>query len=313
MQTQERVLVTGGAGYLGSVLCGRLLARGFRVTALDNLMYGQNSLLHLCGHPDFDFVMGDVRDEALLKELVPRHDVLIPLAAISGFPACQKDPRLAHEVNLDAIALIDRLRSPQQRVVFPCTNSGYGTKSGDVFCTEDTPLEPISVYGTTKVEAERLLLERGSAVTLRLATVFGVSPRPRLELLVNNFVWKAVTDGYLVLYEKHFKRNFLHIEDAADGFLFCLDHFDRMQGRPYNLGLNEANISKEELALKIQEHVPGLYIHCAEVGTDPDKRNYIVSNARINEAGFVARHSLSEGIEQLLKSYRILTSTIRSV
>lgn len=302
-----KVLITGGAGYLGSVISHRFLEAGHEVTVLDNLMYGQSrSLLHLCSRPGFDFVRGDARDEATLRPLIARHDVLVPLAAISGAPACDRDPRLAREVNFETVELLNRLRSPEQRVIFPCTNSGYGTKSGEVFCTEETPLEPISVYGVTKVQAERLLLESENTVTLRLATVFGVSPRPRLELLVNSFVWKAVTDGYLVLYEKHFKRNFLHIEDAADGFLFCLDHFERLKGRPYNLGLNEANLSKEELALKIREHVPHLYLHFAEVGSDPDKRNYIVSNERLKNAGFEARHTLDEGIQQLLKSYRML-------
>lgn len=305
-----RVLVTGGAGYLGTVICGRLLDRGYAVTALDSLMYGRQSLLHLCSRPNFDFVRGDVRDEGVLKPLVASHDVLIPLAAISGAPACDRDPRVAREINYEAIALLNRLRSPSQPVIFPCTNSGYGTKSGEFHCTEDSPLEPISVYGVTKVEAERLLLDSENTLTLRLATVFGVSPRMRLELLVNNFVWKAVVDGYLVLYEKHFKRNFLHIEDAADGFLYCLENFERLKGRTYNLGLDAANMTKEELALKIQEHVPGLYLHFAEVGTDPDKRNYLVSNERLRQAGFEATRSLDLGIEQLLLSYRMLKDVL---
>lgn len=301
-----RILITGGAGYIGSVLTGRLLAEGHTVTVLDNLMYGQRSLLGYCSTPAFEFVRGDVRDERGVADLVPRHDVLIPLAAISGAPACDRDPIAAKAINQDAIALINRLRSPSQPVIYPCTNSGYGTKSGEVFCTEETPLEPISHYGVTKVAAERLLLESENTLTVRLATVFGVSPRLRMELLVNQFVWRAATDGFLVLYEKHFKRNYLHILDAAECFAHCIAHFDRMKGQAYNVGLNEANLSKEELALEIKKQVPQLYIHAAEVGTDPDKRNYVVSNEKIKQQGFEARHTLAEGIGQLLMAYRML-------
>ena len=306
-----KILITGGAGYLGSVMTPNFLDRGHEVTVLDNLMYGQRtSLLACCNRKGFDFVRGDVRDERILKDLIPKHDALIPLAAISGAPACDRDPVLARQVNQEAVEALNRLRSPEQVVVFPCTNSGYGTKSGAVHCTEETPLEPISVYGVTKVAAERNLLESPNTLTLRLATVFGVSPRPRLELLVNQFAWKAITDGYLVLYEKHFKRNYLHILDAADGFAWCLDHFDAMKGTCYNLGLEDANLSKEELALKIKEHVPNLYIHSAEVGRDPDQRNYIVSNEKILKAGFAARRSLDEGLRQLLTSYRMLRDVL---
>jgi len=302
-----KILITGGAGYLGSVMTPSFLDQGHEVTVLDNLMYGQRtSLLACCNRPGFDFVRGDVRDERILNELIPRHDVLIPLAAISGAPACDRDPVLARQVNQEAVETLNRLRSPQQRVIFPCTNSGYGTRSGEMFCTEESALEPISVYGITKVAAEKSLLESPNTLTLRLATVFGVSPRMRLELLVNQFAWKALVDGYLVLYEKHFKRNYLHIQDAADGFAWCLDHFEDMKGTCYNLGLQDANLSKEELAVKIKQHVPHLYIHSAEVGRDPDQRNYIVSNEKMRLAGFEARRSLDEGLRQLLVSYRML-------
>lgn len=301
-----RVLVTGGAGYLGSVLCERLLDAGYRVTAVDNLMYRQRSLFHLCARPGFDFVFGDVRDEGLMRELVNRADVLIPLAAVVGAPACERDPWLARSVNLEAVRLLNRLRSPDQLVVFPTTNSGYGTKTGDVFCTEETPLDPISLYGRTKVEAEAGLLETPGVVSLRLATVFGMSSRMRLDLLVNHFVQQAVTVRYLVIFEKDFKRNFIHILDVADCFVHAVEHPDRMVGRAFNAGLDDANLSKEQLALKIQEHVPDFYVHFAEVGSDPDKRNYIVSNERLREAGFTARRSLDEGIEELLKGYRMM-------
>ena len=300
------VIVTGAAGYLGSVLCEHLLAAGFRVTAADGLIYRQRSLFHLCANPRFDFVLGDARDEELMRRLVKDADVLIPLAAIVGAPACDRDPWLARSVNLEAIRLLARLRSNDQLIVYPTTNSGYGTKSGDVFCTEETPLEPISLYGQTKTEAEAEILERPNTVTLRLATVFGMSPRMRLDLLVNHFVHAAVTDGYIVIFEKDFKRNYIHIRDVADCFIYCIENSKKMAGRPYNAGLDAANLSKEALALKIKEYVPNFYIHFGQVGTDPDKRNYIVSNQRLREAGFEAKRSLDAGIQELLKGYRMI-------
>ncbi|MPZ74908.1 MAG: NAD-dependent epimerase/dehydratase family protein [Deltaproteobacteria bacterium] len=300
------VVVTGAAGYLGSVLCEHLIAAGFRVTAADNLIYRQRSLFHLCANPSFNFVLGDARDEKLVRGLIKDADVLIPLAAIVGAPACDRDPSLAQSVNLEAIRLLARLRSKDQLVVYPTTNSGYGTKSGDVFCTEDTPLEPISLYGQTKTQAEAEILEKPNGITLRLATVFGMSPRMRLDLLVNHFVHAAVTDRYIVIFEKDFKRNYIHIRDVADCFVHCVENSKNMAGRPYNVGLDAANLSKEALALKIKEYVPDFYIHFAQVGTDPDKRNYIVSNQRLREAGFEAKRSLEIGIQELLKGYRMM-------
>jgi len=302
----QRVLVTGGAGYLGSILCEHLLDAGYYVTVIDNLMYRQHSLFHLCSNQRFEFVFGDARDESLMKRLIKDVDVIIPLAAIVGAPACDRDTALAKSVNLEAVRLIKRLRSPSQSIIIPITNSGYGAKSGKVFCTEETPLEPISLYGQTKIEAEKEVLDGPNAVSLRLATVFGMSPRMRLDLLVNHFVYVACTDGYIVIFEKNFKRNYIHIRDVADCFLFCIEHADRMAGKPYNVGLDSANLSKEELALKIKEYVPNFYIHFSEVGNDPDKRNYIVSNQRLKEAGFEARRSLDDGIKELLKGYRLI-------
>jgi nucleoside-diphosphate-sugar epimerase len=304
--TKARVLVTGCAGYIGSVLCGRLLAEGYHVVGLDNLMYGGQGLLHLCADPAFEFVLGDVRDEALMGSLVAHADAIIPLAAIVGAPACDHDPWLARAVNLDAIRLLNRLRSAGQLVIVPITNSGYGTKSGQVACTEETPLEPISLYGQTKVQAEAELLASPNAISLRLATVFGVSPRMRLDLLLNHFVYAAVTDGYLVIFEKDFRRNFVHIRDVADCFVHTLEHAEQMAGRAYNVGLDDANLSKQELAQQIQAQVPGFYVHYAEVGSDPDKRDYLVSNQRLREAGWTACRSLEEGIAELIQGYRLL-------
>ena len=249
---------------------------------------------------------GDVRDEALLRRLVKDADVIIPLAAVVGAPACDRDPWLTRAVNLDAIKLLNQLRSPRQLVVYPNTNSGYGTQSGEAYCTEDTPLEPISLYGQTKCQAEIELLGSPNTITLRLATVFGTSPRMRLDLLVNHFVYVAVTDGYIIIFEKDFKRNFVHIRDVADCFLHCIAHAAKMIGRPYNVGLDAANVSKETLAKMVQKHVPRFVIHFSEIGVDPDKRDYIVSNQRLREAGFEARRSLDGGIQELIKGYRMM-------
>lgn len=300
------VLVTGGAGYLGSILCETLLDAGHTVCAVDNLLYQQNSLFHLCADKRFEFVSGDVRDVDLMRGLIKTADVVIPLAAVVGAPACSQDPWLARSVNVDAIRLISELRSPDQLIVYPNTNSGYGITSGDAMCTEESPLEPISLYGQTKCEAEILLLDTPNTITLRLATVFGTSPKMRLDLLVNHFLHEAVTSGYIIIFEKDFKRNYVHIRDVADCFVHCIENSNQMVGNPYNLGLDDANFSKEELALKIKEYVPNFYIHFSEIGSDPDQRNYMVSNQRLKTAGFEAGRSIDEGIIELLKSYRMM-------
>jgi nucleoside-diphosphate-sugar epimerase len=303
----EHVLVTGGLGYIGSIVCEHLLDAGFEVTAVDNLLYGtpEQGLYHLCANRSFDFLEGDVRNEELMRAALRQADVIVHLAAIVGAPGCEKDPLLTRSVNLDSVRLLDRLRSRQQLVIYPNTNSGYGATTGATHCTEDSPLEPISLYGQTKVEAEKVLLASGNTVALRLATVFGMSPRLRLDLLVNHFVHAACREGYLVIFEKDFKRNFVHVRDVADCMLHVIAHADRMAGRAYNLGLDSANLSKEELALKVKQYVPSFYIHFAPIGQDPDKRNYVVSNERLRKAGFVARRTLDEGIQELLKGYRM--------
>ncbi len=301
-----KVLVTGGAGYLGSILCDHLLKAGYHVTVLDNLLFGQQTHFHLCADPNYEFVFDDVRNESTLKRLVSKADVIIPLAAIVGAPACDRDPWMAKAVNFEAIRLINKTRSPQQFVVYPMTNSGYGTQSGETFCTEETPLEPISLYGSTKVDGEKEILSGGNSVSLRLATVFGMSPRLRLDLLVNYFTYMAFSEKAIVIFEKDFKRNFVHVRDVADGMIYCIENSKKMAGRPYNLGLDAANMSKEELALRVKAQVPNFYIHFAEMGSDPDKRNYVVSNDRLRKAGFEARRSIDDGIRELLKGYQML-------
>lgn len=304
----QQVLVTGGLGYLGSVLCEHLLGAGYRVKAVDNLLYGQGQqgLFHLCAHPGFDFVKGDVRDEALMKSVIREADIIVHLAAIVGASACDRDPAMSTSVNLESVRLLNRLRSPRQLVIYPNTNSGYGSTEGTSYCTEDTPLVPISLYGTTKVEAEKHLLDSPNAITLRLATVFGMSPRMRLDLLVNHFVWSALTEGYIVIFEKDFKRNYIHVRDVADCMLHCMANAGAMAGKPYNVGLDSANLSKEELAVKVKQYLPSFYIHFAAIGQDPDKRNYIVSSDRLRRAGFEARRSLDAGIQELIKGYRMM-------
>lgn len=304
-----RVLITGGAGYLGSILTERLLADGKEVTVLDNLMYGQSGPLHLCANPDFEFVYGDCRDARVLDPLLQECDVIVPLAAIVGARACDHDKSAAIFTNTEAIRTLCDLRSRDQLLIFPATNSGYGI-AGKAVCTEESPIKPISLYGRTKVEAEDDVLSRPNTISLRLATLFGASPRMRTDLLVNDLVHKAVIDGYAVIYEKNFRRNFVHVRDVADCILYCMDYLT--SHNVYNLGLDSANLTKEELALKIKEQVPDFYVHFAEIGEDPDKRDYIVSSQRLRNDGFVAQRTLESGITELIKAYRMLSRTPHS-
>jgi nucleoside-diphosphate-sugar epimerase len=300
------ILVTGGAGYLGSVLVPRLLSSGHAVTVVDSLLYDQTSLLDCCLNRCFNFVRGDCRNESTMRPLVAKADAILPLAAIVGAPACDRDTVAAVTVNRDAIALLVRLRSPRQRILMPITNSGYGIGEHGVLCTEDSPLRPVSLYGRTKVEAEQIALDAGEAITFRLATVFGASPRMRIDLLVNDFVYRAVTDRAVVLFEADFKRNYLHVRDVARVFEHGLEHFESMKGRPYNVGLSDANLSKRELCERIQMQVPNFVYLESAVGEDPDKRDYIVSNARIEETGWRPQFSLDDGIRELIQAYRIV-------
>jgi nucleoside-diphosphate-sugar epimerase len=301
-----KVLVTGGAGYLGSTLVPQLLAAGHAVTVVDNFMFRQGSLADCCHHAAFDVVRGDCRDERLMAGLVARHDAIIPLAALVGAPLCDRDQLGAVSTNRDAVRLLCRLASPAQRILLPVTNSGYGIGQPGIACTEESPLRPISLYGTTKVEAEQAVLERENSLSFRLATVFGMSPRMRLDLLVNDFVYRAVTDRALVVFEGHFRRNYIHVRDVASVFLHGLANFETMRGRAYNVGLEDANLTKLELCAAIQRHVPKFQYLEAAVGEDPDKRDYLVSNQRILATGWRPAHSLDDGIRELIKGYRIL-------
>jgi nucleoside-diphosphate-sugar epimerase len=304
-----RVLVTGGAGYIGSVLVDSLINRKYNVTVVDNLMYKQTSLTQYCHLPNFKFVKGDVRDWNMMKPLVDETDIIIPLACIVGMPACKKYPELTQDTNQTAIEWLARNTRDDQKIIFPTTNSGYGIGQDGIHCTEETPLKPISLYGVTKVKAEEALLQRGNAVTFRLATVFGMSPRMRLDLLVNDFTYKAFKDKYIVLFESHFKRNFIHIRDVIKAFLFAIDRFDQMKGKAYNVGLSTANISKKELCEAIKQFIPDFYIAESEINEDPDKRNYIVSNAKLESLGWMPSFSLKDGIQELLKAYPIIDAS----
>ncbi|MDW8310198.1 MAG: NAD(P)-dependent oxidoreductase [Verrucomicrobiales bacterium] len=304
-----RILVTGGAGYIGSVLTPTLLALGHEVTVLDNFLFGQSSLLDCCHYENFRVVRGDARDEVLMKSLVAKADVIIPLAALVGAPLCKQDEIAARTTNQEAIEMLCRIAGREQWILLPVTNSGYGIGEPGKFCTEDSPLRPISLYGVTKVKAEEAVLRRENSISFRLATVFGMSPRMRIDLLVNDFVYRAVNDRAVVVFEGHFKRNYIHIRDVARVFVHGLNHFEKMRGRPYNVGLDDANLSKLELCAVIQKHLPNFVYLEAPIGEDPDKRDYIVSNARILATGFKPEWSLDRGIQELIKGYTILRNT----
>jgi nucleoside-diphosphate-sugar epimerase len=310
MATKASVLVTGGAGYLGSIMVPKLLDEGFHVTVVDNFMFKQHSLGHICAHPNFDVVRGDARDERLIGELVPKADIVIPLAAYVGAPLCKEDPVGATTTNLDAQVMLIGKLSPRQQVLVPITNSGYGVGEEGQFCTEDTPMRPISLYGQHKVEVEKRMLDRENSISFRLATVFGMAPRMRLDLLVNDFTYRAVNDRTVVLFESHFKRNYIHVRDVTKAFLHGIENFEEMRGRAFNVGLSDANLSKRELCEQIQKHIPQFVFMDAPIGEDPDKRDYIVSNDRIEATGYKPDHSIDDGIQELIKGYRMIRNSI---
>lgn len=307
-----KILITGGAGYIGSVLIPILLAQGYEVTVVDSLIFRQTSLADCCHYDTFEIVRGDCRNESLMKGLLKDADVIIPLAALVGAPLCSRDEIGTRSINQDAVQMLCRLASPQQRILMPVTNSGYGIGEVGKFCTEESPLRPISLYGVTKVEAEKAVLERENSITFRLATVFGMSPRMRVDLLVNDFVYRAVYDRAVVIFEGHFKRNYIHIRDVAKVFLHGLENFEAMKGQPYNVGLEDANLSKLELCAEIQKYLPNFVYLEAPIGEDPDKRDYIVSNQRILSTGFEPEWPLGRGIRELIKGYTLLRNSLYS-
>lgn len=297
-----KILITGGAGYLGSVLANYLLGK-HQVTVFDNLLYRQLSLLHLF-KDGFRFIKGDVRETEILQDLVRQHDVIIPLAAIVGMPACKANPELAVDVNYKQIKNIVDVLNPDQRLIIPNTNSQYG--SSDKIITEESPFKPLSLYAETKCMAESYVLNHSNGIVLRLATVFGASPRMRQDLLVNDFVYRSVTDGFLVLFESHFKRNYIHVNDIARTFEFMIENYDTCKTEVYNVGLTSANLSKMELAQEIKKFIPGLIIKEEEFREDFDKRNYIVSNEKLERKGWMPEYSLQYGIKQLIDCYQMV-------
>ena len=307
-----KILVTGGAGYIGSILVKDLLDNKNKVTVLDNLLFQQNSLFDCCKYENFEFIKGDICDYDLMQNILPKFDIIIPLAAIVGAPACKKNPTLTKLVNDESYLFLIENLSIDQKVLFPTTNSGYGIGSKSEFCTEDTPMNPISEYGITKVKIEKAFLDRGNSITFRLATVFGMSPRMRMDLLVNDFVYRAVNDKTIVLFEENFRRNYIHVRDVSKAFNFGIENFDKMKNEPYNVGLSSANLTKIQLAKKIQTYIPNLYIHSSEIGEDIDKRDYMVSNDKIESIGWSPDYNLDLGIKELIKGYKIIKPNIFS-
>lgn len=304
-----KILVTGGAGYIGSILIPMLLEKGVEVTVVDNFYYKQNSLLDVCSNPKISVIRGDVRDEKLMASVIKGQHFIIPLACLVGASLCDKFSLEARSINLEAIKLLLKLRNPNQKIIFPNTNSGYGIGKSGIYCTEKSPLRPISLYGRLKVEAEKTLLKEDNVITFRLATVFGISPRMRLDLLVNDFVYRAVNDRCVVLFESNFKRNYIHVRDVARAFIHALDNFAAMKNEAYNVGLSHANLSKKELCEEIKKQIPNFTFVESPIGSDPDQRNYIVSNEKIEKTGYKPEFSLTAGITELIKGYQIIKRT----
>jgi nucleoside-diphosphate-sugar epimerase len=300
------VLITGGAGYLGSTLTEVLLSKGYQVTVLDSLVYKQLSLTSFCHNKNFKLVVGDVRDYQLLSDLVEANDIIIPLAAIVGMPACKKDPDLTVAINYQQIDDIIAYMRSSQKLLVPNTNSQYG--SSDTIITEESPFNPLSLYAQTKCDAEKAVLDSGNGISLRLATVFGVSYRQRMDLLVNDFTYRAFTDEFLVLFESHFLRNYVHVRDVAKAFVHLIENYQTCNNNSFNVGLTSANMSKLQLAQKIKEYVPNLVIIEEQFKEDFDKRNYIVSNEKLEKTGWFCDYSLDAGIQELLSAYKMISN-----
>ena len=305
----NNILVTGGAGYIGSIMVPELLKAGHKVTVLDNFIYGQNSLAHVCHNPSFNVVRGDVRTKDKIAPLLKDAEIIIPLAALVGAPLCDSNPIEAKTINHDSMLALFNVVENDQLILMPTTNSAYGTGDKNNHCTEKSELRPISGYAKEKVAVERALMKRRNSISLRLATVFGMSPRMRIDLLVNDFTYRAVYDRFVVLFESHFRRNFIHIRDVTRAFLHAIDNYEKMKGQIYNVGLSDANLSKKELCEKIQQYVPSFIFQEAAIDKDPDQRNYIVSNKKIEDTGFSPIHSLDFGIQELVKGYAMIKNS----
>ncbi len=308
----SRILVTGGAGYIGSMLVAELLARGHHVTVIDNFMFKQASLGHIVADPNFSLINGDIRDQRLMKEQLAKAEIIIPLAALVGAPLCKRDPVAAESTNLVAPRSMLKMISASQIVIMPTTNSAYGKGEKDHFCDENSTLNPVSLYAQHKVEVEKTLMDRENSISYRLATVFGMSPRMRLDLLVNDFTYRAVNDRFIVLFEAHFRRNYIHVRDVVHAFVHGLENFSLMKHQIYNVGLSDANLTKMELCLAIKKNIPDFTIMEAAVGEDPDKRDYIVSNAKMEKTGWRPNYSLDAGIKELMKGFQMIKNSVYS-
>ena len=299
------ILVTGGAGYIGSILVPELLEAGHKVTVIDNFMYRKPSLANSISNPNLELVYGDIRNQSLMKSLINKADIVVPLAAIVGAPACDKDPIQASSVNKDATIWLFNQLSSEQQIIMPTTNSAYGSGDKNNYCDENSELKPLSLYAKDKVEVEKVLMNNPLATSFRLATVFGVSPRMRLDLLVNNFMYRAMTDKFVILFEGHFKRNYVHVRDVTRAFRFAIDNTELVKGDIFNFGLSEANISKQELCEAIKKIIPEFTYLDAPLAKDPDQRNYVVSNAKIESRGMKAEISLELGLDELKKGLQM--------
>ncbi len=304
MKKKYKILITGGAGYIGSMLSTKLINLGNKVTVLDILEYDTRSLNHLYLNKNFTFYKKDVRDKGFLKKIVKKFDFVIPLAGLVGAPLCEKRKKDAKEINLEAVKSLISFLSKKQKIIFTNSNSGYGIGSKTKFCDENSPLNPISLYGRTKVDAEKEVMKFGNSVSFRLATVFGYSYRMRTDLLLNNLVLLSMRDKKLDIFESNFRRNFIHVNDVCDGIVFAIYNFNKLKSNIYNLGMSKANITKNEMVNKIKKYIKNLKIRKIHNKKDPDKRDYFVSNNKIEKKGFKAKIDIDEGILELINVYK---------
>jgi nucleoside-diphosphate-sugar epimerase len=309
----NKILITGGAGYIGNVLVNHLLQKNYDVTVIDNLIHRKHNILQYCNNPNFNFIYGDVRNEELYGNVIAKNDIIINLAAYVGMPVCKKFPNESQQVNQDSVKFLASKSSKDQLIIYTTTNSGYGTgdhsNGNAIHCNESTPLKPISLYGETKCMAEKYLMDVGNAISFRLATVFGISPKMRLDLLINDFVWRAWNDKFIVLFESHFLRNFIHIQDVANTVSFAISNQSKMKGEVYNVGNTSINMSKMDLCLEIKKQIPEFYITTSEINKDPDQRNYIVSNEKLESLGWKCNYDLQMGISEIIKACPIIKNT----